>query len=213
MLLSVLDRHVLICSCDQHTDPYPWVCGLVSVVDFAFPYVATDSIARRRPRLPLALREGTFCGHGCCGPRMYGVLSFVMEHVRQTCPRASWVGFSSEKVNTKAHGRVKVFLYGSAGYEAFQRKLQGPLAGPSHNSSVFDSVRLMQHEPFARKERAGLLLWQRHRHWPPFTKREKPKQNTQPHAHATRHTLSRSHCEKPGLLQQETLRQHTISRL
>ena len=76
--LSVLSRHIHICSCDQ----YHTLSNLT--VDFAFLCVATVSLARRRRRFALALREGPFCGHGCCRPRVSGMLSFVVEHVCQT---------------------------------------------------------------------------------------------------------------------------------
>ena len=143
--LSVLNRHVLICSCDQcHTlsyltDSYRWICGLVSAVDSACLCMATDSIARRRPRFALALREGPCCGYGCC-PRVSGMLSFVMEHVCQIRPRTSWVDFRWGLSTTRRMERLKW----SSTATQFLRKRQGPLAGPAHDSSVFDSVRLLQ---------------------------------------------------------------------
>ena len=75
--------------------------------------------------------------------------------------------FSLGIVNNEANRKVQVNLYGNPGEAVFNRKRPGPFAGPAHNSSVFDSVRLLQHESFARKERAGPRRWQRHRHWPP----------------------------------------------
>ena len=143
MRLSVLSRHVLICSSDQchtlsnFTDSYRWVYGAVSAVDFAFLCMATDSIARRRPRLALALREGPSCGHGCCRPRVSGMLSFVIEHVCETCARI--LGrFSLGIVYNKAkNGKV---------YLNLDNQRPGPFAGPTHNSSVSCSVRLLQHE-------------------------------------------------------------------
>ena len=111
--LSVLNRHVLICCFDQcHTlsfltDSYRWVCGHVSAVDFACLCMASDSIARRLPRFALALREGPCCGHGCCGPRVSGMLSFVMQHVCQKCPRTSWVDFRWGLLTTRRPERLR----------------------------------------------------------------------------------------------------------
>ena len=58
--------------------------------------------------------------------------------------------FSLGIVNNKANGKVQINFSGNPGEEAFDRKRRGPLAGPAHNSSVFDSVRFLQHESFAR---------------------------------------------------------------
>ena len=136
------------CCCDQcHTlsyltDSYRWVCGLVSAVDFAFLCMATDSIARRRPRFARALRQGPCSGHGC-GACVWDV---VFRH--GTCvtdTSAHILGeFSLGIVDNEANGKVKVVFYCNPGEEAFRRKRQGPFAGPAHDSSVFDSVRLLQ---------------------------------------------------------------------
>ena len=94
VLVSVLNRHVLILFLSPMplsvtpTDSYPWVCGLVSAVDFAFLYMATDTVLGSHllfERVPFMVMDAAAL--------VSGVLSFVMEHVCQTCPRTSWVDF------------------------------------------------------------------------------------------------------------------------
>ena len=68
----------------------------------------------------------------------------------------------------KANGKVEVYMCGNPGEEVFDRMLAGPSGGPTHNSSIFDCVTLLDHESSRCKERAVPREWQRHQHWPSY---------------------------------------------
>ena len=74
--------------------------------------------------------------------------------------------FSFGIVSNKANGKVEVWMVGNPGEEVFDRMRAGPSAGPTHNSSICDSVTLVDHESSCCKERVGPREWQRHQHWP-----------------------------------------------
>ena len=76
--------------------------------------------------------------------------------------------FSFGIVSNKANGKVQVIMVGNPDREVFDRRLAGPSGGPTHNSSIFHCVTLLDHESSRCKEIAVPREWQRHQNWPSY---------------------------------------------
>ena len=147
--LTVLSRHVLICSCDQ--------CHKLSNLSgFRFHAHGHRLDCSETPSIRTGSSRGSLLWSWML-PTTCGMLSFVMEQCVPDMSARILGRFSLRIVDNKANGKVSVWL-------GRQRKRRGPFAGPTHDSSVFDSVRLLQQ--LARNE-LDPRRWQRHRHWPP----------------------------------------------
>ena len=140
--------------------------------------------------------------HGTCVPEMSADISGLI--------------FVGGLLTTRRTKKVEVVLDENPGYKKFlwKRFIQGPFAGPAHDSSVFDSVRLLQQ--LARNELdlvggSDIGICRHAQMDEPILRFTLIEQAT------TLHTLSHSQCdcfhERPSLLQYKTLRRHTNARL